>query len=103
MPDTIERAVYELDSSGLVKGAEAGAQAVDRLTVAQRKQDKAQRESAESLEKWIRSADRQLRVVNQYRVDLERLTRYEREEVGTAEQRARALDMLNEKYVKNAR
>jgi hypothetical protein len=68
----------------------AAAATDDRVT-------KAKRTTTNELERWIARMDKASKLQLQYRNDVERLTRMEEEQTGTATERAFALELVNKK------
>jgi len=75
-------------------------QQYEKLIATQREATAAEQASVNAVERMIGKYDKAQRIQNQYADGLDRLAKFEREGVGTAEQRARALEQLTANYVK---
>jgi hypothetical protein len=74
------------------------AASVAEVTVVETRGAAAKQTSTAQLDRWLASMDRATRINQQYQAGLARVAAFERDQVGTAEDRARALALVNARY-----
>lgn len=97
MADLVEKVVLEVQ----VKGKEqidAAAAAGEKLVTVEEKITRAKRTTLDGLERMMASYDKQTRLTHQYSEALQRLQRYERDSIGTAERRKEVYDKVTESF-----
>lgn len=97
MADVVSQAIYKMGVEGQQTVDAAGA-SVDRLAVSEEKLTRATRTSADSVDRLLGRLDPRIRAEQQLQAALAQVNRFEEEGIGTAAQRAQAIDAATARY-----